>query len=111
MAVAAAFVIAIVCLYIIFEHVLSPIFKESDQSHAEAFAAKRFSTLQSLRGPLMVYLKNGTKFAAYEVVDVVPGIHEGHDDFVIFVTVSGKQKYARFNTIYLVEEQEDQTKK
>ena len=107
LAFAMAAIIAIVILHLIFTYLLP----NKDQNDAKAVTAKRFNTLKSLNGPLMVYLTNDTKFPAHKVIDVLTGIQDGHEDFVIFVNTSGKKKYARFNTIDSIEELEEQTKK
>jgi hypothetical protein len=58
---------------------------------------------------LLVRLKNNTQFSAQGVADILPGEHEGHEDFVVFITAAGKKKYARFKAINLVEEDAKET--
>lgn len=110
MAIAVAVVFTIVALTLIFGHLMPWIFNENDESHVDKITQKRLDTLKSLTGPMVVHLNNGTKFTAQKVIDIQSGIHDGHDDFVMFVNASGKKKYARFCTIRFVEEQHEKLK-
>ena len=97
----------IVSLYLIIDRILPWAFKEIDKDNDEAKALKRFASLQSLQGALLVHLNNGSQFAAIKVIDLLPAGNNAHDDFVIFLTANDKKKYARFSTIDLVEEQDE----
>jgi hypothetical protein len=110
MAIAVAVVFTIVALTLIFGHLMPWIFNENDESHVDKITQKRLDTLKSLTGPMVVHLNNGTRFDAQKVIDIQSGMHDGHDDFVMFVNASGKKKYARFCTIRLVEEQHEKLK-
>jgi hypothetical protein len=100
----AAAIIAIVSLYLLFDKIIPLVFKTHERDYEDAKNSERFSTLRSLTGPLLVRLKNNTQFSAQGVADILPGEHEGHEDFVVFITTAGKKKYAHFKAINLVEE-------
>lgn len=110
MAIAVAVVFTIVTLTLIFGHLLPWIFDEKNESHVDKITKKRMDTLKSLTGPMLVHINNGTRFDAQKVIDIQPGMHDGHDDFVIFINGSGKKKYVRFGTIKLIEEQHEKLK-